>query len=134
MPGRERMCSLEERPLRWRRDTNTGSHVATEDDEVDSVGGSLRVEEGVSFEVDGNVGGNADVQEDADLYVGGNVGGNLTAAAGSLVTVEGNVGGNVRTEGAVTLNGRVGGNVEVLGDGEADIDEAQVGGSVRYRD
>ncbi|MEY2468482.1 MAG: hypothetical protein QOF21_1180 [Actinomycetota bacterium] len=111
-----------------------GSHVATEDDEVDAVGGSLRVEEGVRFEVDGNVGGNVDVREEADLYVSGNVGGNLTAAAGSLVTIEGNVGGNVRTEGEVTLNGRVGGNVEVIGDGEVEIDEAQVGGAVRYRD
>jgi len=111
-----------------------GSHVATEDAEVDSVGGSLRVEDGVTFEVEGNVGGNVDVAEDADVYVGGNVGGNLTAGAGSMVTIEGNVGGNVRTEGDVTLNGRVGGNVEVFGDGEADVDEAQVGGSVRYRD
>jgi cytoskeletal protein CcmA (bactofilin family) len=75
-----------------------------------------------------------DVGEDADLYVGGKVGGNLTAGAGSLVTIEGNVGGNVRTEGEVTLNGRVGGNVDVLGDGEVEIDEAHVGGAVRYRD
>lgn len=111
-----------------------GSHVAAEDDEADAVGGNLRVEEGVRFEVDGSVGGNVNVREDADLYVGGNVGGNLTAAAGALVTVEGNVGGNVRTEGGVTLNGRVGGNVEVVGDGEVDVDEAQVGGAVRYRD
>jgi cytoskeletal protein CcmA (bactofilin family) len=103
-----------------------GSHVATEDGEADSVGGGLRVEDGVRFEVEGNVGGNVDVGEDADLYVGGNVGGNVSAAEGSLVTIDGNVGGNVRTEGDITLNGRVGGNVEVVGDGEADVDEAQV--------
>ena len=41
---------------------------------------------------------------------------------------------STRTSPAVTLNGRVGGNVEVRGDGEVELDEAKVGGSVRYRD
>jgi cytoskeletal protein CcmA (bactofilin family) len=112
----------------------SGSHVAADDDEVAAVGGSLRVEAGVTFEVEGSVGGNLDVDEDADVFIGGNVGGNLKAGAGSLVTIDGNVGGNVRTEGDVTLNGRVGGNVVVFGEGEVDVDERQVGGAVRYRD
>lgn len=109
-----------------------GNHVAEEDAVVEAVGGNLRVEAGVSFEVQGNVGGNVVVDADADLIVEGNVGGNLTVGDGSLVTIEGNVGGNVRTEGDVTLNGRVGGNVEVDGLGDVEVDESRVGGKVRY--